>query len=134
MSGFRNKVLWRGTQKTDPAIADLQAIEERYASETIDYSAAAGSNILNATAIPAGKICVITHICAFNNISAMTGVTLQAAGAHVKKVGAVNVGTSVNWSGHLYLYAAEFVRCIFSGCTAGDDLYFTVLGYYIDIY
>lgn len=96
----------------------------------------AGNQILTSPNVPAGKIWIITNFHAYNNTTInprhdmryrIGGVTHEA-----KRTANPPVNIGSDWQGHLYLSSGSAVVCRFTGCVAGDNIYFSYNGYQMD--
>lgn len=149
--GQKNQVYWRGIQNVDPhetvlidtkkytpAIADLQAIEAQVVETVSENGVSAGNNTLAGTAVPSGKMQVITSICAINLSSIITYTEIQifdGSGAYtIDLVLAPAALQGVDVRGHFILDAGDKIRAIFSGCVDGDNIRLWINGYQIDKY
>lgn len=138
MAGESNQVKWRGVRKVDPAIADLDAIEDVIGEQKYTTNASAGTNTLSHTAVPSGKIQIITNILAVATVGTPSRVEVVAV------IDAVSVmlrykltpgqGEETLWTGEVFLDATDYIKVIFYGMTAGDDIFSWVVGYQIDKY
>ncbi len=110
---------------------------EGVVAETVsEQNAAAGSNHLTSSAVPAGKVWVITHISAHDDDNNVThiGIDVNHDGRSiiVKWRGATAADVTVDWDGHLFLDAGDYISVWFWGVTAGDAIVMNVFGYQIN--
>jgi len=103
----------------------------------IDLNAAAGTNTLNGTAVPAGQVWVITLGNCWNG---NRGINMQllirdASGALHVFIDATSAGAGcyLVWTGWLALYAGDYVRAIFFNCVLSDDIGYRVRGYTLTV-
>jgi len=111
------------------------AFESRYA-QGLTAVATAGTNVINATAVAAGKLLMLQSAYVSNLTSAMTFARISVtAGANSTLVGSVTAPVAVSALvafGQMILAAGDVVQGQFFGCTAGDALRFAVWGYLMD--
>lgn len=122
----------------------LQGIEDNIPDQLIGYvdtyderaliaDAAAGSNTITGSVVPASELWVVTCISMFNTHNAVTGAVLyRTDGTTVRnltRVGALAVDISVDWVGRLILKEGESIKGILLGCTLNDTLYMDVQGW-----
>ena len=102
-----------------------------------DTSAAAGSNLLESTAVPAGKVQVITSVCAFDYDTAITevGIGITVGGVYHTHNITTNPGIRepVLNNNKLILAAGNKIYASYGGCVLNDDLYLYVNGYQIAV-
>jgi len=105
----------------------------RYWERQYTLNAAAGTNFLAGTAVPAGEIWVVTNLRGVNANTNVSALTLQAYDGSTTIVLANKLSPGINvdviWSGQAFLKAGDYVQARFDGCVAGDDLYFDIMGY-----
>lgn len=112
------------------------ALEGVVKEERVNTNLSAGANGLNGTAVPAGKLYVITQV---------TGMYLGTPPSFLRlliNIGGINLLiheersiTSGRWysvSVNLYLSAGDYVAAYVEGATAGDDLTLQYCGYAMD--
>ena len=109
----------------------------QYSQRVSTTSAVVGTNTLNCTALAAGYIRVITNISAWNSITNNTRTWLHGFISSVercmKNQASPGINGVVSWQGKLVLKAGDYVRAIYEGCVAGDDLYLDVVGYDMEV-
>jgi len=97
---------------------------------------AAGTNALTGTAVPAGKVWMITHAAADYVGTAPTDLRIVVTGLATSLYLKFEVdpvpGRWYMWSGNVYLQAGDAMSCTVTGATAGDDLYFRYAGVQMD--
>ncbi len=143
-----NKILTQVTTPPLPSDAatetSLQGIEDAipdqligyvdtYAERISDPNAAAGTNILIGTSVPANKLYVVTAVLTFNDNSAMGPVMLYrytgSTTTGLKRVASLAVDDGLNWEGMLVLKEGETIRASLQGCTLNDDIYLDIQGW-----
>jgi len=105
----------------------------RYWERQYTLNAAAGTNFLAGTAVPAGEIWVVTNLRGVNANTNVSALTLQAYDGSTTIVLANKLSPGINvdviWSGQAFLKAGDYVQARFDSCVAGDDLYLDIMGY-----
>lgn len=102
-----------------------------------DTNLSAGSNSLNTSAVPTGEIYVYTNI-SFRYVGTVPTrirVSLMVSGTYHNLYDAVAPvsNTLYDRQGWWVVKAGNNLRCAISGATAGDDLFFYVTGFGVDI-
>jgi predicted RNA-binding protein associated with RNAse of E/G family len=114
----------------------LLAFESIVEEEKVNLNAAAGTNNLIGTAVPAGKIWCITNAGGINATSATTRIFVYVAGlANSVLIADKFAPIAAEWvldNGLFYLQAGDQVAAQFQGCTLNDDLYLRYAGYQMD--
>ena len=122
---------WDGAQWRKLAL--LFGYTDRYADQTVNTSAAAGTNALVLTTVPAGEVWVVFSIAAFDANSAtttiLTGARLGAVEHYLTSKATPAASELVLWTGQIVLKAGDYLFGVFYGCTLNDDLYLTACGY-----
>lgn len=119
-----------------PAIADLDAIEDVIQQE-ISQDAVANAAILTGTGVTAGKLWIVTSICAYNNDGTAVSIYL------IKTIGTTSYAItrketlarreSVDFHGIIVLNSGEKLAGVFGGTEgATDNCRFYYCGYQID--
>lgn len=105
--------------------------------ESDNANADAGQNLLYGTTVPAGEIWVVTAMMVVNTISQTSssnlGLYTGSLYRWVSARGVLAASAGHSWSGHIYLVEGDTVVAVANGCTAGDDLFFSYLGYKMTI-
>jgi len=126
---------WNGTAWVKAGV--LLAYKGQVLEQVYVANAAAGANVLRASAVPVGELWVVTAMFALNITSATTSTNLgfQSGATDIgfAGTGALLAGVGFSWSGHLYLVAGQKPMCSVGGCTLNDDLYFTCNGYKVGL-
>ncbi len=122
----------------------LQGIEDQIPDQLIGYvdtvrlkvsdtNAAAGANSLQVSAVPAGKLYVITAITGANLNSATTFSRLSIAGVDssvaITRDGALLSGYGTVFNGRIILKEDEFIIYNVEGCTLNDNIFLQVAGW-----
>lgn len=111
----------------------LFGYHDRYAERVSDLNAAAGTNILQGTAVPAGEVWVIQSIRGVNVNSIPTLVELRVQSATIMAVLEIATPAAANesvlWSGAIFIKEADRTSARFEGCVLNDDLYLDIWGY-----
>ena len=124
--------------------ASVQGIEDALPDQLVGYSdvyrqtvtdadAAAGSNTLDGTAVPASTLYVVTALSMYNATSTYTLAQLGVLSGgtfypmHMAAGAAVNVG--VMWRGRMILKEGEKIRAFFGGVTLNDNIHVHILGW-----
>ena len=111
----------------------LWGYTSRLADRKSDTNAAAGTNTLTSSTPAAGEIWVVTHIAAEDVTSAITRIVVYANmdAVNLDLFTALSPGgfATLDRQGQWILAAGDTIRAEFVGCTLGDDIYLTLLGY-----
>ncbi len=113
------------------------SMEDQYTEAVSNTNLAAGTNLLNSTTVPAGKVYVITNI-SIRYDGTVAGVALSVysyKGATFANVFSINTVVSIQYYDrqvNIPLVAGGFIRLIVTGATAGNDAYLDVTGYIMD--
>ena len=105
--------------------------------EVEELDVAAGTVLVNATAIGADKAGVLQSIDAFNQTTSISSIRLrvQYGGFNLTLLldssPAANIATL--WRGSLALPEGARVQGVFSGCVEGDNLYLRIGGYQMNV-
>lgn len=98
----------------------------------VDTNLGAGTNTVNGTAVPSGKVDRITAAYFMYVGTSPTAVQIDAVGlATVLTVidqQAPSSGVRYPWSGEIHLQAGDYMRVRVVGATAGDDIYMRFAG------
>jgi len=98
----------------------------------VNTNLAAGSNVLNGSAVPTGEVWKITSACIRYVGTTPSGLYIMAVGLAGGMVIHYDTSPSAGvwyfWGGELYLQAGDYMRGGVWGATAGDDLYFRYAG------
>jgi len=111
----------------------LLGYNDRYSERTSNLNASAGTNVLSATAVPSGEVWIIQSAGAFNintnpttiNVSVFDG----AVDGTIASQASPGINVRVLGTGAFLMKEGDYVRAIFEGCVAGDDIYLDVWGY-----
>lgn len=97
--------------------------------------AATGTNTKDFEKVNPGRIRVITHISAYNDVTSNTYIYLfhYNGSLYLPLGGAVAplIGEPVTFNGQAILKPGDFIRVSFETCVSGDDIYAGVNGYEI---
>ena len=119
------------------ACAQLFGYTSQLLGQTRVEDCAAGTNVLDSGAVPAGVIWVVTALECHNYNSAVTFIRLGVYDgatnywATVKL--AVPAAQSAEWSGQLTLIEGDVVRGMLFGCTLNDDIQVSWFGYVMEL-
>jgi len=134
----KNIALWRGTQKTYPAIADLQAIETEWNAGRTLVSTGANVEDVDLVACPAGKIVVVTNAYAANFTAGCGGIWIKRmVGATERPLTFVTNPLrfeSAVLTTPIILIPTYYLRASFLTSAVNDSLRFYVIGYIVDQY
>ena len=134
--GFKIEKIY--IHKPLPAIADLDAIESVVSEGKENLDCDVGDNILIFTAVPSGKIHIITNIIAFSGIGAPATVTIfkkkAAMEYRFRRKTTVAVNDEIIFNGIAILDEGWELRIIFSGMVLHDIIYADIVGYQISKY
>lgn len=87
--------------------------------------------------IDPGRIMVITHLSGYNDTNACTRIRVgyfnNLRFCWVRTVPAPLVTETVEFNGRIYLREGMYPAVRFEGCTAGDDLYAILNGYWLKL-
>lgn len=97
----------------------------------------AGTNILTFSDVPTGEIWVITSMhtrCTTNNpLTALFQIVTASGTMVIHREIPTLFTTGVNWSGMVYLKAADNIKITLTSCNIGDKLDGYVIGYKMDV-
>ena len=100
-------------------------------------TAAADTNHLDGSEVPAGEVWVITSISAVNQTTAITRIVARTYEApdyyDITSLESPAIFEYLNWSGFIPVGAGDRVRVSFYDCVLNDDIYMTVRGYKMKI-
>jgi len=123
--------------KTIERAAELivESLDESYRVEDqTNMIAGAGTNNLEFGTIDPGRLMVITHLSGYNDVSACTRIRVGYYNRHrnvwIRTIPAPLVTETVEFNGRIRLYEGMYPIVRFEGCTAGDDIYATLNGYW----
>jgi hypothetical protein len=123
-----------GAWQKNPLLLGYSAIISKALS---NLSAAAGTNYLSSTAVPAGEIWVITTASMLNATTAFTQATIIVSisgnNQYFQSKASPIQNEKVIWNGQAILKEGDTVVGAFDGCTLNDDLYLQFAGYRVDI-
>ena len=104
--------------------------DHQYASKT-----GSGGDVLDSSAVPAGKMWVITAIYAFNNDANMTKLELDrltgGVGYLLKQKKDPIQYDGIDWQGSVVLKALDKIRSTHYGGAAGNSIHLYIVGYEI---
>lgn len=103
-------------------------------AQNSNLAAVAGANNLNGTAVPAGQWWHLTAARArdVNTNPATILFEVAYSGAsnfRLRRVAAPGADISLEWDGHIVMRPGDFIRAVFTGCAAGDDLFLDYTGW-----
>jgi hypothetical protein len=105
--------------------------------ESSEDNATAGTNTLTIEGPGPEEVWVIDKVYAINTVSPCSAITVWAgfSGNDVPIVSETSpaAGKRVTGQGPVHLSNAFEIKAVFEGCTAGDDLYFRIIGYIMDL-
>ncbi len=123
-------------QGIEDAVPDqLLGYSNTYRETVSDLSADAGANTLQSSAVPSGKLHIITAITAFDVYNGVTSIDLSVRGigssVTVARDAPVAADQSVAYSGYLVMRYPEFIAATFAGVTAADRIYLQIAGHVV---
>ena len=96
-------------------------------------AAAAGTNTIGGTAVPANTLRVLTGVHGVDQTSAVTRLTVAVVnGGNNNRLKMNNGGaafTHIDWQGQAFMLPGDIPRLIYEGCTLADALRTTFYGY-----
>lgn len=96
-----------------------------------------GTNDLVFGQIDPGRLMVVTHLSGYNDVSACTRIRVGYYNRHrmvwIRTVPAPLITETVEFNGRIRLYEGMYPVVRFEGCTADDDLYATLNGYWTKV-
>jgi len=126
---------WDGTQWRKNAL--LWGYTDRYADSDSDLSAAAGTNVLSLTSVPAGEVWRVASIAAFDGSSNITTLILSlglgGTTHYLASQPITAAGQLVLWTGDVTLKEGDSIVATFYGCVLNDDLFLSACGYKMDV-
>jgi hypothetical protein len=133
-----NSVLAGLNKDSNPrALSLLWGYSSSYKDGSKDTNASAGLNYLSLTAVPDGEIWIVTHIVAYNDNSICSVLQLQMRSGDstylIRRVVNVAADEEILWTGNIIMEAGEYIRGLYAGCNAGDDIYLYALGYKMQV-
>lgn len=115
----------------------IPSISGQVAEEVSNLNAAAGTNILSSSAVPADRIWFISTISAFNSNTNPSFISLfaLAGGVTVRLATALAPGSStpVLYGLPIVLFTGDSLRANIGGCTLNDDIFLDFFGYYLEL-
>lgn len=106
---------------------------DRYLEFVQNLNAAAGSNVLRGTAVPADEVWVVTSMLCFNSNNACTAVDMGVYDGSLDyfavRVKALAKATPLYIHPHLVMKEGDQASTTLRGCTLNDNIYLHVLGY-----
>ena len=115
----------------------LIGYSEKYDERKSNTSAAAGTNSLVGTAVPAGEVWVVQGLGAVNINTACSKIHIRVDNGStycilVEDASPV-AGNSVLWSGSILLAEGDKVTATFYTCVLNDDIYLDIWGFKMSI-
>lgn len=96
-----------------------------------------GTNDLTFGQVEPGRAMLITHLSGYNDISACTRIRVGYYNRHrlvwIRTVPAPLTTETVEFNGRIKLSEGMYPVVRFEGCTADDDLYATLNGYWVKL-
>jgi len=112
------------------------AIDSSVADSKSNSDTAAGNVDLTSSAVPAGKIWIITNLQAYNAVSVITRIILYAPFVApfpwVKALNSPAVSQGIDCQGWIVLNAGQTMVARFIGCFLHDQIYFSYMGFQMD--
>ena len=106
---------------------------EHYAERKLNLNAAAGTNVLNGSVVPAGEVWVLEICGAFDVNTAPSRmiftVTDGVTFAPFYRDDTPVVYVTSSWTGRIALTEGCYVQVVFFDCVLNDDLYVDLWGY-----
>lgn len=134
--GFKTDKIY--IHKPLPAIADLDAIEDFVQEAKENANCSVGTNYLTFTAVPSGKIRLITNILAIAILGNPNYVRIdRVANSNeywIRRKDNPGVGTEVLYNRLVILNAGDYVQVVFSSMASGDVIYAYIVGYQVSKY
>lgn len=122
---------WDGTQWRKHALT--WGYSDVYSQAVYEPNVAAGDKVLVFSAVPAGQVWVINHVCAYSGQANATRVEflVEVEGVQINVVRAAypTANLSVNWDGFLVMKPTDYIQVVFRGCVLNDDLWAQAAGY-----
>lgn len=127
---------------TDRVVVEAKGGDKLISFESIvtervqNLDASAGTNFLNTTAVPSGKIHVYTNIHAVNVVSSITGILISLDSGStprlLKSIASPAALAGADAKGWFFVPAGWYARAQFVGCVLGDDIFLDVTGFQMD--
>jgi len=113
----------------------VQALDDSFRIEDqTNMIAGAGTNDLEFGQIDPGRSMVVTHLSGYNDVSACTRIRVGYYNRHrivwTRTVPAPLITETVEFNGRIRLSEGMYPVVRFEGCTADDDIYATLNGYW----
>lgn len=114
----------------------LFSVEDVIVDKKVTTNASAGWNVLDHTAVPSGKLWVVTNIVATNESSAIARITLRlmrnSTVANINILLLPAIYDACTYQGYMVLEEEDKISTGFSVCVAGDTLRSHVLAFQMD--
>lgn len=124
--------------KPFPAIADLNAIEDVISEQEVNTNCSAGTNHLTFTAVPEGKIQIITNVAGWSEVGAPAYILIYAVidgvARVLRRMKAPGENVEVIFNGKVILDDDDYIKVSFTEMLANDDIVADIVGYQIDKY
>lgn len=127
---------------TDPLTVQAAGGDKLFSFESVVSEAksntnlSAGVNTLTGTAVPDGKVWVLTHVSTFYVGTSPTYLELLTRSKGILLILGRKLAPAseeiLDWQGVVLMTAGDYVRAAVVGATAGDDMYFYYAGYQMD--
>ncbi len=113
----------------------VEALDESFRIEgQTNMIAGDGTNDLEFGQIDPGRLMVVTHLSGYNDTNACTRIRVGYYNRHrmvwIRTVPAPLITETVEFNGRIRLYEGMYPVVRFEDCTAGDDIYATLNGYW----
>lgn len=106
---------------------------DRYFQLAFNANAAAGTNLLVSTTVPAGEVWRVTLVSMYNWNTACTRLSLWLHDPTLSIQFAIDMAPvairPLVYSGELVLKAGDYIRAVFTGCVLNDNIYLGLNGY-----
>ncbi len=120
----RNKGWVSGAWQKDPLRVGYSGIQ---AEQVSNLSAAAGTNTLLSSVVPAGEIWNVQEITALdintNPTAIYLGLQIGGVDYYLLYLATPGAAIPVNWSGSIIVAPGSYVKAAITGCTLNDDIY-----------
>lgn len=121
--------LLRVESKDGDKLVGFESVVEEGLSDT---NLATGTNTLDGTAVPTGKVWKITQAMVIYIGTAPSALQIRVPGLggtiYLLDQRTITSGVAYMWSGEIYLQVGDYMQARVTGATAGDDLYLRYAG------
>lgn len=131
-----NQVKWVGIQPTNPlerVSITFDYVASQVSESVKDTDTIAGNVTLASTTVPSGETHCISHILAFNNVSAITSISVyhrtSATNYSLRRVIGPAADQEIIVATPIIITAGDDIRAYFVGCVLHDNIQLHIVGH-----